>query len=255
MDQNIARLFEAESPIESFFKVMMAPDEDFDNNYEALLKSVELSSKSRVVQQNMLANISEVPIVDEEAEVQELERMLAEIDEDSDLSENKKNVLKTFLRNVGELAIDLRKNPRERINVGIFRINENAKIPTYANPSDAGADIYASEDIVLEPNSTTLVPTGIKVDIPAGYALFIYPRSGMSYKTKIRVANSVGVIDHLYHEEIKIIMDNTGEESYAIKAGDRIAQMILMPVPMIKFEETTTDLSNNGRSGFGSTGQ
>ena len=255
MKQNIMNLFESESPIESFFKIMTAPDEDFDKNYEALLKSIELSSTSKVVQQNILANLSEVPVGNENMEKEELEKMLKEIDEDSDLSTNKKTVLKTFLRNIGELAIDLRKNPRERIGVKIFKINKNAKIPTYANPSDAGADIYAAEDIILEPNSTTLVSTGIKVDIPAGYALFIYPRSGMSLKTKIRVANSVGVIDHLYHEEIKVIMDNNSNEAYSIKTGDRIAQMIIMPVPMIKFEETTEDLSVNGRSGFGSTGQ
>ena len=254
MNQNIMNLFSQKSPMEDFFMVMMSPDEDFDKNYEALLKSINLSSTSKV-QQNILANISDVPVDDEKIEREELEKMLAEIDADNELSENKKTVLKTFLRNIGELSIDLRKNPRERIGVKIFKINENAKIPTYANPSDAGADIYAAEDITLEPNSTTLVSTGIKADIPAGYALFIYPRSGMSFKTKVRVANSVGVIDHLYHEEIKVIMDNNSNEPYTIKTGDRIAQMIIMPVPMIKFEETKEDLSNNGRSGFGSTGQ
>lgn len=255
MNQNIANLFNTESPMESFFKIMMAPDEEFDKHYEELLIAAQKAIDSKQVQDSMLNNIGDIPIGSEEAELNELEEMLKELNEDDSLSQNKKNVLSIFIKGIGELALDLRKNPRERIRVGIYRTSEDAIIPTYANPSDAGADIYSPVDITLEPNSTTLVPTNLKVEIPAGYAIFIYPRSGMSYKTKIRVANSVGVIDHLYHEEIKVIMDNNSNEPYTIKKGDRIAQMIIMPVPMITFQEADKEFDDNGRSGFGSTGQ
>lgn len=95
--------------------------------------------------------------------------------------------------------------------------------------------------------------TGIKVAIPIGYAIFIYPRSGLSAKTGLRIANSVGVIDAMYHKEIGVIIQNTNNESYEIKTGDRIAQMVISEVPMIKWKETL--IKDNERGGFGSTGK
>ena len=148
----------------------------------------------------------------------------------------------------------MKENPRIKVKVKIQKLNENAKLPAYANPSDAGADIFALEDTTIKANTTELVRTGIAVSMPAGYMIQIYPRSGLSYKTPLRVANSVGIVDNLYNKEIKVILENTGNEDYTIKAGDKIAQMLIMPTPMIIWEEVD-NIEDSGRGGFGSTGR
>ena len=158
-----------------------------------------------------------------------------------------------MLQSYSDLIVDLTKNPRLKINVQIEKLNENAKLPEYAHPSDAGADIFSAEEVTINPSETKLVKTGLKVAIPAGYAIFIYPRSGLSLKTGLRIANSVGVIDESFHKEIMVIMENTGSEPYNINIGDRIAQMIIQPVPMINWIEDIVE--DTGRGGFGSTGQ
>ena len=84
------------------------------------------------------------------------------------------------------------------------------------------------------------------------YAIFIYPRSGLSLKTNLRIANSVGVVDSDFHKEIGVIITNIGDTSYTIKAKERIAQMIIMPVPMIAWQKSSVE--DNERGGFGSTG-
>ncbi len=162
---------------------------------------------------------------------------------------------------------------KDRIKIYIEKCRENAIIPTYANPGDAGMDVYASEDITIEPGATVIVPTGLKVAIPEGFEIQVRPRSGISFRTKIRLSNSPGTIDSGYRDEIGIIMSNVsnpdtadqkrtlkkgngGEGTYEIHKGDRIAQFILARVPVIEFEETgdVAGIGNNRGGGFGSTG-
>ena len=135
-------------------------------------------------------------------------------------------------------------------------IHEDAVIPEYAHVTDAGADIYAIEDMAVKPHTTVLVRTGLKVAIPTGYEIQIRPRSGMSLKTTMRIANTPGTIDAGYRGEVCVIMENTGNLTYNISKGDKVAQMVITPVPMINWIETNElDNADRGEGGFGSTDQ
>lgn len=144
--------------------------------------------------------------------------------------------------------------------VGIY--NESGlDYPRYAIDGDSGMDIRASMSVMLPPGATGLIPTGLYFDIPKGYELQVRPRSGQSLKTKFRIANSPGTIDSNYTGELKIIADNIGEQEYYIKAGDRICQIVLQQVPVMKLVAYTSKEELHkakqtwrGGAGFGSTG-
>lgn len=162
----------------------------------------------------------------------------------------------------------------EEIEVFVEKCREGVELPTYANQGDAGMDVCAAEDITINPGQTVIVPTGIKVAIPMGYEIQVRPRSGISFKNPLRVPNSPGTIDAGYRDEIGIIMTNVSEEKYAdagvfrigdkgnnkgiyeIKKGDKIAQLVLQRVPVIKFTEVKSvkEIGTDRRGGFGSTG-
>lgn len=239
---------------EQLITVLNLPDEIFDENYEGLKGSFDNLYKNENLQKEILDVISTNPDFDIEEEKANIEVIIEELKKDDELSENKKDLLETVIRKSTEVLFNMKENPRIKVEVKVQKLNENAKLPAYANPSDAGADIFALEDITIKANTTELVRTGIAVSMPAGYMIQIYPRSGLSYKTPLRVANSVGIVDHLYNKEIKVILENTGNEDYTIKAGDKIAQMLIMPTPMIIWEEVN-NIEDSGRGGFGSTGR
>lgn len=239
---------------ESFEKILLLPEEQFKVIYPEFKKQLEGVFLSESFQDELLTQVNSIQKESLKSEREDFENFLKELAEDDTLSNDKKELLIFFFKNVVNSLYDMAENPRKKIQVKIEKINENAKIPEYAHPSDAGADIYAAEDITIEPRDTVIIPTGIKVAIPVGYTIFIYPRSGMSLKTGMRIANSVGVIDSDYNKEIGVIMTNTGNSQYTIRQGDKIAQMVIMPVPMIKFIEVN-NIQDSGRGGFGSTGR
>lgn len=132
-----------------------------------------------------------------------------------------------------------------------------AKLPTYAHEGDQGADIYAPEDVVIEPHTYgNLIQTGLKLKIPDGWAVAIRPRSGMSKKTTLRISNTPATIDTKYTGEIGILFDNIGDEPVKINAGDRIAQMIVEKNYRANFTqiEKVDDDTDRGSGGFGSSG-
>ncbi len=130
-------------------------------------------------------------------------------------------------------------------------------VPEYAHPGDAGADLRSAVDVVLEPGRRETVPTGVSIALPDGYVAFVVPRSGLAARHGITIVNSPGTVDAGYRGEIRITMLNTDpEESFAIAAGDRIAQLIVMPVSRARFIPVETlPGSHRGESGFGSTGR
>lgn len=140
----------------------------------------------------------------------------------------------------------------------IRKVSENAIIPKRATGGSAGLDLCACIDapITLQGGETALVPTGLAIELPsADYGAFIFARSGLAIKHGIGLLNAVGVIDSDYRGEIKVGMINQINEAYTIEPGERIAQMVIMPVSMMPVEEVDTlGETDRGAGGFGSTG-
>lgn len=128
--------------------------------------------------------------------------------------------------------------------------------PRYAHPGDAGADLTAAEDVVLAPGERATVGTGVAIALPDGYAAFVVPRSGLASRHGITIVNSPGTVDAGYRGELRVTLLNTDRtEPYAISAGDRIAQLIVLPVSRARFVEVQRlPGSERGEGGFGSTG-
>lgn len=143
------------------------------------------------------------------------------------------------------------------MKIRIKKLNENAIIPTYGTSYSAGADLYALIDsaIEIEPHQTTLVHTGISVEIPEGYCGLIFARSGLASKRGLAPANKVGVIDADYRGEIMVALHNHSDKAQSIDQGERIAQLAIVPFLKAEFEESD-NLSDTlrGAGGFGSTG-
>lgn len=239
--------------IEDFMKVIELPDEIFDNIYPKIKEEISKIYSTNDFRENVLKTIEQNPLINPEEEKEAIYNVINDIKEEPLLSENKKDIIISILENSVIKVLELYHNPRKRVNVKIKKLHPDAIIPKYAHELDAGADVYATEDITLKPHETKIIPTGLQVSIPKGYMIQIYSRSGLAAKTTLRIANSVGIIDCLYNEEIGIIMENNGNLSKTIHKGDRIAQMIIMPAPMIEWTEVD-EIENSGRGGFGSTG-
>lgn len=165
---------------------------------------------------------------------------------------------------------------KRHVLIPIEYCREDAKMPTYAHLTDAGMDIYLTEDVTIRPGETKLIPTGLKVALPLGYELQVRPKSGRSLKSKLRIANTPGTIDAGYRDEIGIIVDNIDPvirsadiddegrlynilwgSNIMLSKGEKIAQLVLSEVPKAVFYEvdSVAAIENDGRKGgFGSTG-
>ena len=143
------------------------------------------------------------------------------------------------------------------ISVKIKRISKNVLLPSYQTEHSSGVDLQADilEPVTLQSGERQLIPTGISVAIPAGFEAQIRPRSGLAIKKGLSLVNTPGTIDADYRGEIKVIAINLGKEPILIEKGERIAQMVFVPVVQAQFEEVETlDETTRGAGGFGSTG-
>ena len=160
------------------------------------------------------------------------------------------------------------------MEIGFKRLSEYAVLPTKAHASDSGFDLYAAEDVIIAPGETVVVPTNIAVRLPEGYEAQVRPRSGITSKTKLRV--QLGTIDNGYAGDIGVIVDNIGVERddrdydvilisekpsnecdtvYYIRKGDKIAQLVVQPIPQaVTVEITELGETDRGDAGFGSSG-
>jgi dUTP pyrophosphatase len=144
------------------------------------------------------------------------------------------------------------------MDVRIQRLDPELPLPEAQHPDDAGYDLHAREDALIEPGGgRALVPTGIAVAIPSGHAGFVLPRSGLALRHGITCLNTPGLIDPLYRGEVKVVLVNTDPSApYQVHRGDRIAQLVVQQVEMVEWVEVD-DLGDTQRSaeGFGSTGR
>ena len=144
----------------------------------------------------------------------------------------------------------------ERVSIPLQQIDPDLPVPAYAYVGDAGVDLRATCDDILKPFERKLVPCGIAVAIPSGYAGFVLPRSGLAIKHGVSLVNAPGLIDSNYRGEIQAILVNLDPQSeVAIKRGDRIAQLVVMRVPDAAFD-VCAELpdTERGAGGFGSSG-
>ncbi len=142
-----------------------------------------------------------------------------------------------------------------KIAVKVKKLTNDAIVPTYAKPGDAGFDFHATDEGFLLPGETAVIGTGLAFEIPEGYEIQVRPRSGLAAKHGITVLNSPGTVDAGYRGEVKVILHNAGHGAFEINKGDRIAQGVLSKVNQAKFIEVDElEESERGADGFGSTG-
>lgn len=137
------------------------------------------------------------------------------------------------------------------------KLDQELPTPKYANPGDAGLDLYSAEDVTLQPGERAMVATGIAIALEPGFAGFVQPRSGLAAKQGLSIVNTPGLIDSGYRGEIKVIALNTDSaNAIEIKRGDRVAQLVIQEVPLVQILEVA-ELDDTERStgGFGSSGK
>jgi len=263
-----------------FSALLMMPDEDFEIvrplfQEELINAYSEPQAQMQLVQAFALSGISVEELVNHIDEITESVFNDSEIE----LSESKKDFLKVIFTAAANSVSSSTINPAHIVEIPVEICRENAKLPTYATNGSGAMDIYSPEEVTLRPGECKIIPVGIKVAIPHGYALLIQPRSGLSRKIKLRIPNSPGLIDEDYHEEIGVIIENidpplkeaniitngdgTIEDAnlygsdITIGKGERFAQMRLVEVPRVKWREVNslgTSIEDHGK-GFGHSGQ
>lgn len=207
-----------------------------------------------------------------------LEEIQIEIEKNEIFSDVKKEGLSLFFSTILGQCLDML-TEEELVIIPLEKENEEIKTPVYIHETDAGMDVYAAKDITISPGETKVINTGLKVAIPEGYAILVHPRSGLSARTKLRIANSIGLIDSAYKDSIGIILENIEPrikdiESHYTEEGEliidsieygsdfsidkdmRIAQLRLVKVPKIIFKEVDSIqyIGEDRNGGIGSTG-
>ena len=143
------------------------------------------------------------------------------------------------------------------IEVQIQRLDDGLPLPVQAHPGDAGFDLRSTVDLVLAPGERAMIPTGIAVAIPEGHAGLVQPRSGLAARHGLGLVNAPGLIDPGYRGEVKVIAINLDpKESFEVHRGDKIAQLVVYPVPAVTLREVVElPPSERGTAGFGSSGR
>lgn len=145
--------------------------------------------------------------------------------------------------------------PPDTMQVNFVRLDGELPVPTTAHIGDAAVDLHSRVDVLLKPGDRAAIPTGLAVSIPPGFAGLVLPRSGHARRRGIGVVNGPGLIDSGYRGEINVLLINHGQKDVAFGRGDRIAQLAIVPVPVVTWVEVDNlDETTRGEGGFGSTG-
>jgi len=157
---------------------------------------------------------------------------------------------------MSEVTVGSGAGPGASVTVPLRRLDPELPMPGYAHPGDAGADLYVTGDVTIEPGHRVTVGTGVALELPAGYAAFVHPRSGLAARAGLTVVNAPGTVDSGYRGEIRVTLLNTDlTDRIELRRGDRVAQLVVQPVVTARFVEVT-ELAPavRGEGGFGSTG-
>ena len=279
LTESASSVSQEESSMTAIAGILSLPDDLFEVISEAFISEYEkqlMDSNNRM----LLAMSLEKEGVTSENYSELFNMIFESIDNElKDLPQNRKDFLKRIFILSGNAISNATDNALKNISIPIELYHKDAKIPTYANMTDDGVDIYALEDIQILPGETKLIKTGLKVAVPAGYELQVRPKSGVSLRTKLRVANTPGTIDSGYRDEIGIIIENVENpiqdisyhfdddgkpiidsivhgRVFMIAKGKKFAQLVLNEVPHIIFHHVDNigKIEGDRGGGFGSTG-
>lgn len=264
--------------LEAFQSLFALSDEQFEDVKPQMIQIFADTLNEKQSERDLMALILSKDY-DYDKILEDTDSIYKAFDEIDFLSESKKDFLKQLIVLLTNKIQILTGNSRGTIEIPC-ETAEGVELPTYANEGDAGLDIYSPKEYTIGPGETVIIPTGIKVAIPKGYAILIQPRSGQSAKTKLRIANTPGLIDSGYRDEIGVIVENieppfkdidyefddNGEihiksilhgQAYTITEGQRFAQMRLVQVPTASFVqvESVANLGEDRGGGFGHTGE
>ena len=276
----------AEQDMTEMFGALLAmPDEEFSALAPVLMDEVNRSLNNPADRITLVAAMTSQGYNGEDL-TETFDEICKEIDNQlTELSQVKKDWLKQLMGATINAINETEGISKRFVRIPYEKCHEDAKEPTYAHVSDSGMDVYALEDITLAPGEQKIIPIGIKIALPAGYELQVRPKSGLSAKTKLRVANAPGTVDAGYRDEIGVIVENveppikdiTYEEifnedgtieslkvtsilygsSYTIGKGQKFAQLVLSEVPKaVLYEvEKVGEIGEDRGGGFGSTGK
>ena len=267
-----------EDNIKEISSLIALPDEQFDLISDQLLSQME-DSMTNPSTRIMLAEALRKDRLTPDDAVDIFNAAIENIDEQMDmLDQKRKDFFKRYFGIINNVIQGLEGLSDRVISIPVEYCKEVTQ-PQYATEGDAGMDIYSPDEYTINPGETMIIPTGIKCALPKGYAFLIQPRSGLSVKTKLRVANTPGLIDSGYRDEIGVIIENTdpaikdieydfneaGEpiiksilhgEPFTIHKGERFAQIRLVAVPTAALYEVESvgEIGDNRGGGFGHTG-
>lgn len=263
-----------------FGALLSMPDDEFKDVSTILLDEINRSLNTPAERIALVAAMTAQGYTGDDL-TDTFQELCNEIDTQlTDLSQIKRDWLKQLMGSVTNAINETEGISKKYIRVPYEKCHEDAKAPAYAHETDSGMDVYALEDITLAPGEQKIIPIGIKVALPAGYELQVRPKSGISAKTKLRVANTPGTIDAGYRDEIGVIIENVEPpirsiatdfaespndfipvgaiefgRSYTIGKGQKFAQLVLSEVPKaVLYEvESVGEIGEDRGGGFGST--
>lgn len=263
--------------VDTLIRLLALPDEQFSILAPGVMSSFQQTINNPNDKIALIQSLNANGVKAEDL-ISEFMSIVEEID-NTTLPVIKRDFLKEVMGTIINAVNDTEGIAKRYVPVAIELCHENAKIPQYSSIHDAGADVYAIEDVVIHPGETKIIPTGFKLALPPGFAILVHPRSGLSARTKMRIANSIGLCDAGYRDEYKIIVENIEpaikDISYSfnedgtvkiesilhgsdihISKGERIAQLRLVEVPKIAFYtiENVSEIEGDRGGGLGHSG-
>lgn len=281
MDDNIIQAALEDESTKNFLALFGLDDENFNQLAPILMLQFEKEFNNPTTRLNIVKEFE-----NQNMDLEEIENafigICSELEKEEFMSQTKLDFIKMFFGMLLNVIEEETGKTKEIVNIPIEFCAADAKMPTYANIGDAGLDIYALEDYTVLPGQTVLIRTGIKVAIPLGYELQVRPKSGISLKSKLRVANTPGTVDSGYRDEVCVIVENIEHpiqdityhfdetnfpptiiidsilhgKPYNIEKGQKIAQLVLNKISTVNWVpvDSILEVEGNRGGGFGSTG-